>query len=491
MNDWPADPRLDAGLRRLVDSELEAARNDAVGPMPRPNVHRGRNGLAFAGLGFVAAIAIVASLALRGAGTGLPAAGGPSASHVAGTSPSPRQTPAATHQPDSVASGATETVPPINPVATTTPSPWFLPTGAPTHLHDTATLLLDGRVLFAGGYDPEVTGFLSTAEIYDPATGKCTPTGSMALGRVDETATRLLDGRVLFAGGLIASANPNEVTKSAEIYDPKTGKFTVTGSMVEARQFHTATLLRDGRVLITGGFDANRPAIAPMAFHPGFAGQPIRPDMVGGQGDIASAELYDPATGKFSLTGPMSEGRDGHTAALLPDGRVLVFGLAHDGGGDPTDTSAEVYDPKTGKFSLTGSLNDPRAYAHTTPLVDGRILVTDGSTDGRSAELYDEKTGKFTRTGETNVSRSEFSATLLSNGRVLIVGGYDLQNRNTLSSAEIYDPAMGEFSAAGSMTIERLGPLVTLLSDGRVLIVGGGYVDAADGLVRSAELYVP
>ena len=386
-------------------------------------------------------------------------------------------------------SGATDTAPP-KPVATTTPSPWFLPTGAPTHSYETATLLLDGRVLFAGGYDPEVSGFLATAEIYDPATGKCTPTGSMALGRVDETATRLLDGRVLFTGGLIASSNPNEVTKSAEIYDPKTGKFTATGSMVEARQFHTATLLRDGRVLIAGGFDANRPAIAPMAFHPGSAGQPIRPDMAGGQGQIASTELYNPATGKFSLTGPMSEGRDGHTAALLSDGRVLVFGKANDGGGDPTDTSAEVYDPKTGKFSLTGSLNDPRAYAHATPLADGRVLVTDGSTDARSAELYDEKTGKFTLTGETTVARSGFSATILSDGRVFLAGGEDLQAQTSLSSAEIYDPDTGRFTGAGSMTVERSGPLVTLLSDGRVLIVGGGY-PLSGPPPRSAEIYQP
>ncbi len=488
MNDWPADPKLDAGLQRLVDAELAAARADAIGPSARRVVRPGRNGAAFAGLAILAAIAIVASLALRGANTTKPATGGPSASDGGVTSTKPTPTP--TSQPSFIPITPADTIRPIQPVVSTTPSPWFRATGAPNHPYDSATLLLDGSVLFAGGFDPEVPGFLSTAELYDPATGKFTPTGSMVTGRVDETATRLLDGRVLFVGGLVTSQTPNSETSSAEIYDPKTGTFSPTGSMGEARQFHTATLLRDGKVLITGGFDVNRPA-APMAFHPGAERQTIRGAMTKERGSMASAELYDPKTGTFTPTGSMTEARDGHTAALLPDGRVLVFGNAP-GDGDPTDTSAEVYDPKTGTFTVTGSTVVARASAHATPLADGLILITDGSTDGVKAEIYNPKTGKFSVTGELKVARSSFSATLLFDGRVLIAGGDGVKAGNATSSAELYDPKTGAFTLAGSMTAARSGPVATLLADGQVLIAEGEYIISKGSvLVRSAELYQP
>jgi WD40 repeat protein len=230
---------------------------------------------------------------------------------------------------------------------------------------------LDGRVLIVGGDDTTSHG-IASAELFDPKTGTFSPTGSMTTARGFHTATLLPDGRVLIAGGDRAAWTPSEDLASAEIYDPKTGAFTPTGSMATARTFHAATLLSDGRVLVTGGTD--------------------------GTNDLASAEIYDPKTGTFAATGSMKDARVYQTAALLSDGRVLVAG----GGADYTNgiflASAELYDPKTGTFSVTGSMIEARTYQTASVLADGRVLVTGGygaQAPLASAELYDPKAGTF------------------------------------------------------------------------------------------------
>ncbi len=254
----------------------------------------------------------------------------------------------------------------------------FSPTGSmatPREGH-TATLLTDGRVLIAGGSDQNGHAVIS-AELYDPTTGTFSPTGSMAAARGFHTATLLADGRVLIAGGAPAAWNSASGLTSVEIYNPTTGTFSPTGSMAEARAFHAAALLADGRVLLTGG------------------GGPTT-DL------LASAEIYDPDTGTFTSTGSMAHGRTYHTATLLADGRVLIAG----GGGDYTNrnflASAEIYDPDTGTFTSTGSMADKRTYHTATLLPDGRVLVTGGygaRAPLASAELYDPTTGTFSPAG--------------------------------------------------------------------------------------------
>jgi hypothetical protein len=350
----------------------------------------------------------------------------------------------------------------ITPPATTsaTPGGRFTPTGAmPEYrLGYTATLLLDGRVLIAGGFAEG--GDLALAELYDPATGTFSPTGSMTAGREYPTATLLKDGRVLIVG------SEGDAIDTAELYDPATGKFSRTGSPTEGRQFHTATLLKDGRVLIVGGGETN------------------------------TAELYDPATGKFTRTGSMKIIRGFQTATLLADGRVLIAGgrTVGPGGGLGDDVaSAEVYDPATGKFTPTGSMSRPRESHTATLLPDGRVLVAGGdtaqqvatSTNGdtsSSAELYDPTTGTFSPTGSMIKGLSVHTATLLSDGRVLIVGG------PSYNSAELYDPKTGTFSQIGDL-LKMLDPVsATLLADGRVLILGSDTWAAGP---PSAELYNP
>ena len=244
----------------------------------------------------------------------------------------------------------------------------FSHTGSMTtpRLGHTATLLSDGRVLIAGG-EPAVAlvpSAQASAELYDPATGTFGSTGSMTAARRDHTATLLPDGRVLIAGGADERGIYGNSLSSAELYDPKAGTFSITGSMTMGRFGHTANLLPDGRVLVAGG--------------------------TAGAADVpwsqASAEVYDPATGTFGPTGSMTAARRDHTATLLPDGRVLIAGGADSG----TLASAELYDPATGSFRATASMTRDRQASTATLLADGRVLVAGGWDNGplASAELY-------------------------------------------------------------------------------------------------------
>jgi large repetitive protein len=296
----------------------------------------------------------------------------------------------------------------------------------------TATRLSDGRVLFAGG-DPGKWNFagslIASAELYDPTTGTFSPTGSMTTARNLHTATLLPDGRVLITGG---SDTFDLAVATAELYDPTTGTFSPTGSMAAARGFHTASLLLDGRVLIAGGNDQGW----------------------GADRFLASAEIYNPTTGKFTATGPMTTGRASHIATVLPDGRVLIAGGTY-GNGSTSLASAEVYNPKTGKFTATGSMAEARTFHAATRLADGRVLVTGGAPDGwayqgpfqSSAEIYDPKTGKFTSTGPMADTLASHTATLLADGRVLIAGGTD--GSKDYASAELYDATTGTFRPNG------------------------------------------
>jgi len=265
----------------------------------------------------------------------------------------------------------------------------------------TATLLNNGMVLVAGGLS-NATSYLASAELYDPVTGTFTPTGSLNQARETHTATLLNNGMVLVAGGIGPTAiSANSVLTSAELYDPVTGTFTPTGSLNTPRAGHTATLLNNGTVLVAAGIST----ISCCSISD-------------------SAELYDPATATFSLTGSMSTARSEFTATLLNNGTVLIAGGS---GLGPTFASAELYEPTTGTFTLTGSLNTARISHTATLLNNGSVIVAGGSGNtGRvltSAELYDPVTGTFAGTGNLNTARHSHTATSQSNGTVLVVGG--------------------------------------------------------------------
>lgn len=330
----------------------------------------------------------------------------------------------------------------------------------------TATQLPDGRVLIAGGR----SDYSASAELYDPVTGTFTATGSMNTTRNGHTATLIPNGKVLMVGGT------GYAPGSTELYDPATGAFTATGSLTPARHGHTATLLPNGKVFIAGGryYDGNKWTT------------------------MASSALYDPATGTFTATGSMGEARESHTATLLTNGKVLITGGLHWAGqpGTWTMASAEVYDPATGMFMATGSMNALRNSHTATLLPNGTVLVIGGNQlDGANgpatatAELYDTAAGTFTATGSMGAQRHSHAATLLPIGKVLIAGGIASDSWGYPSrSAELYDPATGTFTAAASMIDYRARFTATLLSASGRLLIAAGVTDSATLLSR-AELY--
>jgi N-acetylneuraminic acid mutarotase len=331
--------------------------------------------------------------------------------------------------------------------------------GVPRGSH-TATLLTNGLVLIAGGYENTISRgtYISTAELYDPNTNQFTSTGNLNQGRADHAATLLSDDTVLITGGI-----GGPTLFSAEIYNPSTGTFTPTGDMNQRRSAHTATLLKSGKVLIAGG-------------------------------NSNTAELYDPSSGVFTPTGSMNESRLGHKASLLDDGRVLIVGGSH-------SKTAEIYDPTTGIFSITGDLSDDRAYPTASLLSNGNVLISGGVQTGdfnenyhSSTELFNPSEEIFVYTGSMNDPRVYHTASRLLSGSVLISGGLSSGfSGSDLNTTELYDPTSGKLHSGRNMKQSRYLHTQTQLPNGKILIAGGrGLTSAGEyDYLSSAEIGIP
>lgn len=337
--------------------------------------------------------------------------------------------------------------------------------------HQTATLFpsgpLSGKVLITGGIDSN-GNVLSSAEIYDPASGTSQLIGGgMNSPRSDHRATLLQNGTVLITGGADAGGN---TLSTAEIFDPGTGGFTPVGNMMQRpRSLHTATLLNSGQVLLVGGAIYSQHQ-ACSTISPGNCSPTVWTD-----GD-ATAELYDPVSQQFTATGGMQAGRWDHSATLLSgSGQVLILGGGQHYGlgaygpqGAPqgtwtTNALAEIYDPAASKFVPNGSIATGRLGHTATVLPSGVILVAGGQYDGvfynpypylgtavlNSTELFDPVNATSVTGPNLSAGRSHHTATALPNGAVLVAGGGN-------ATADLYWPA-GVPVAAGLNRVGEFG----------------------------------
>jgi len=452
----------------------------------------------------------------------------------------------------------------------------FTPTGAMSEarLNATATLLKDGKVLIAGG-GAHFTGTpLATAEIFDPDTGSFSPiAGTLQSARSLHTATLLPDGKVLIAGGF----GTGGAIGAAELFDPNTRTFSAIPDMLYARYGHSATLLKDGKVLIAGGINNNNILGVMEIFDPSSSSQPFRlplgggvmandraehtatllpngkvlitggsnetsllntaeiynpvgessgllvsrlgnskanhtatllPDgkvlLTGGQTDSAfnnTAELFDFTTNTFTTTGSMIDGRAWHTATLLVNGKVLVAGgLGVDSNNSSIYlSSAELFCPDSGVVSPAivpaGTLFLPRTGHTATPLLDGMVLIAGGKNSFgqfiEQAELFNPATGDYIPISSLLPrTRANHTATRLPDGRVLFIGGMNDQFPAGLSAADVFDPQTNTFSTVGLTAFPRLGHTATLRDDGTVLIIGGdGRNEASVELFENGQFF--
>jgi hypothetical protein len=279
-------------------------------------------------------------------------------------------------------------------------------------LWPTVTLLVDGRVLIAGGAKHK--GYGDTAEVFDPASGTVSELVQLERIRVEHTATRLDDGRVLLAGG----------DASAEIFDPVTLTTAGPFPLLARRRGHTATSLTDGRILLAGGG-------RDLQYRSRSEG-------------YRSAELFDPATRSATLVDElMRDQRDEHIALPLPNDRVLLAG-----GQRRTDAKthnrSDIFDLTTGKFTQGPNLPIDGQDAQVIRLDDGSGLILGGeSDDGWGGKrdvildqivLFDPATMRFTTIGRMKIPRDDFAACRLKDGRILVAGGLTRGDFPTLSA---------------------------------------------------------
>ena len=333
--------------------------------------------------------------------------------------------------------------------------------------HTTNVKLADGRVLVAGG---ETTGgeTVTSAEIYDPVTGTFSLVpGAMTVKRLLARGILLADGRVLIAGGQDGGTGTHGPRDDAELFDPRTGTFTaVADLMSNDRVWPLMVMLGNGKVLVSHGCC----------------------------GGANTADLYDPATETFTATVGQPDGAFTNatgTATTLHDGRVLIAG-------DWAGRGAQIYNPVTDAFTTTaGQMTVMREVASAALLPNGTVLIAGADADGTqaTAEIFDPVTGLFTSTANAmSAGRSQAYSATLPDGRVLIAGGASSWGGLPTSSADIYDPATGRFSPTTPMTTPRAQIGISdaiVLDDGCVLIPGGATQAAAadDAPTAAADLF--
>jgi hypothetical protein len=424
-----------------------------------------------------------------------------------------------------------------------------------------AVALSSGRLLVLGNsHGSDGIQVPLSGEVWDPGTGVWTEIDDLNNPRSDFAAVALANDQVLVAGGLNGE-EPQQSYSSAYIYDARPGHegWTKTGLMSVARTGPSAATLPDGRVLVAGGYFHVAPvglsggAAVLAAYDPAANEGPESADValfdidMGSAGAaLATAEVFDPATGVWTPTGPMNYARHGAAAVTLSDGRVLIVGSLGESNGFTVSAdehaydTAEIYDPATGRFTLAGELpdidraaleaggepganpmpGDPGAVLNIgtlVPLQDGGALLV-GQTrwwkheaDMTRSFRFDAAAGTWSEFGQPwvfvgqtgvplttpgvrNLSGAMVAA--MQDGRVLIAGGGGnspdgLGGRHADNVSELYDPATNEWLALPPMPVGRLGGAVAVIADGSVVLVGGLADPEEQTMLTSAVRLVP
>jgi len=375
-------------------------------------------------------------------------------------------------------------------------------------LNPSITLLPDETVLIAGGTAAGEFGALDSAEIYNPKTHKSQYVGKLNIRRSDHKAILLDDGRVLIVGG--STPGVYSYLKQAEIYDPKTQKFKLVKdeSKTDKNNGNPYLIkLNDGRIFLLGR---------------------------------KQAEIFNPKTEEFTLIGETIGNQDDSSAAVLPDGNLIIMGVSYqkfnekiynsveelsvnpkfpyvtvylpnrqfysiDKFGDKfkkkfvQENSSEIYNVRTNKFSVGPQMPvEKRRAIRPVALDDGRIVIAGGEdTSARpvtEVEIYDPKTNKFESVGNMIHSRKGITPIKLKNGLVYIVGGNYTNRNDSLTkknkpTCESFNPKTNEFKMTNiCMKNLKLGYKPILLKDDRLLIISGGRPHMNKKLRRKIEI---
>jgi len=340
-----------------------------------------------------------------------------------------------------------------------------------------AVRLNDGRVLVGGGVGAD--GVIQTTEIYSPDNDEWTETGELNVARTDTAAALLADGRVLVTGGNGSVDSPldDDIREldSAEIFDPKSGQWTLVDPIETRRAWHAATTLGDGRVLVTGG---------------AYGGD--YPDLF-----TPNVQLFDPETDTWESAESMTigllqnnGGRAAHGSVLLSDTQVMIVaGIGFGSGGLPDLASSIIFDSTTGEWSDAGAMLNGRRNHATTLLSDGKVVVTGGQGPQPFAEIYDPEEDIWNGAGVNITPRLGHNAVALPGGGLLVMGGRGGPNFNQLASTEFLSSGSVTWEDAGEMSVARCGFTTTLLEDGRILAAGGDGGDLASGANNLVEAF--
>ena len=364
--------------------------------------------------------------------------------------------------------------------------------------HD-ATLLDDGRVLVSGGWtgvtnNNEIFPYpVVFSQIYDPETDTWTLTNRTGPEVPQELpgfllyspAIRLPDGKIVSVALSEESqgGNPDDVTSAIAVFDSEAVEWTHLSDIPSNRIFTDIIALEDGRVVVVGGLDLEAISSSSTTIEP--------EDLV---------ESYNTDTGEWQTLGPMNEPAMEHSLVPLNGGRIMAVGGFNDSGSMHGTDRAEIFDPETNAWTITGSTNVSRMFPVAISLSDGRILVT-GSTishipvadDSPTSEVFDPETGEWTVTGSMSVRRYGHTLTLLPDGRVLATGGEDPMGDDYLlySSTEIFDPDTNTWSEGPELSQPRSSHSATLMPDGSVLLAGGISQQGERYPVASTEFITP